>query len=381
MSTPVAARVKVTLLIATLEQAGAEKQLTLLACGLPRDEFDVDVVALTRGGFYEQALRDAGIRVHLLGKRRKLDPRALHALRALVACLDPDVLHAWMFTANTYARLAFDGRRRPAVVASERGPDGWKSAWQLWVDRRLVARTSRLVVNAPAVAEQAARRGFPPERITVVRNGLPIPTAPRDGGACAGSGARASRVVGYVGRLAPGKRVEDLIAAAALLRAQHPDLALLLVGDGPLRGALESRVKELALGDVVRFLGHRADAAELMTRLDAFWLASASEGMSNSLMEAMAAGTPVVVSDIATNRDLVEDGVTGRVVPLGSPRAIADATALLWQDPASAAAMAAAAVARIRCDFGVAAMVARYASLYRELVGERGGLPCVSAIR
>jgi glycosyltransferase involved in cell wall biosynthesis len=236
-------------------------------------------------------------------------------------------------------------------------------------------------VNAPAVAEQAARRGFPPERIAVVRNGMAIPAISRDGSTGERSGARPARVVGYVGRLATGKRVDDLIAAAALLRAQQPDLALLLVGDGPLRASLESRVAELALGDSVRFLGHRPDAAELMTRLDAFWLASASEGMSNSLMEAMAAGTPVVVSDIATNRDLVEDGVTGRVVPLGSPRAIADATAQLWQDPVGSAAMAAAAVERIRRDFGVAAMVERHASLYRQLVRERRGLPCTPEIR
>jgi len=367
-------RIKVALLIATLEQAGAEKQLSLLARGLPRDEFDVDVVALTRGGFYEQSLRDAGVRVHVLGKRRKLDPRALRALRALVLRLDPDVLHSWMFTANTYARLGFDGRRRPAVVASERGPDGWKSAWQRWVDRLLIARTSRLVVNAPAVAQQAVRRGFPRERIAVVPNGLPIPEQVRHARAPDPRGSAASRLVGYVGRLAQGKRVEDLIAAAALLRAECTDLALLLIGEGPLRGDLERLVAELALGDVVRFVGHRADAADLMAQLDAFWLASESEGMSNSLMEAMAAGTPVIVSDIPTNCDLVVDGVTGCVVPLGNPRAFADATARLWRDPTRAAAMAAAAVDRIRREFGVDAMVDSYARLYRELACERPAL-------
>jgi glycosyltransferase involved in cell wall biosynthesis len=181
-----------------------------------------------------------------------------------------------------------------------------------------------------------------------------------------------SRVVAYVGRLAEGKRVEDLIAAAALLRQDAPDLAFLVIGDGPQRAALERRVAALGLGDLVLFLGHRPDAAELMTRLDAFWLASASEGMSNSLMEAMAAGAPVVVSDIATNRALVSDGVTGCVVPLGSPRAFADATSRLWREPERTAAMTAAAVARIARELGVDAMVERYAQLYRDVAREHG---------
>ena len=367
------APLKVALLIATLEQAGAEKQLTLLARGLPRDAFDVDVIALVRGGHYERELRDAGIRVHVLGKRRKLDPRALLALRALVRRLAPDVVHAWMFTANAYARLALGGRGAPPVIASERGPDDWKSAWQHRLDRLLVARTSLLVVNAEVVARQAASRGFPAQRIRVVPNGIEIPQPPRAGrnrkdGFDIPAG---SHVVGYVGRLARGKRVEDLIDAVALLRASFPDAVLVVIGDGPERAPLERRAAERGLGGAVRFLGHRADAAALVAGLDAFWLASENEGMSNSLMEAMAAGVPVVVSDIPGNRDLVVDDVTGCTAPVGEPRAFADATARLWRDPARAAAIGAAAADRIRRELSVERMVERYAQLYHEVVDER----------
>jgi glycosyltransferase involved in cell wall biosynthesis len=362
---------KVALLIATLDQAGAEKQLALLARGLPRDQFEVDVIALVRGGHYADELRAAGIRVHVLGKRWKLDPRTLLALRALLKRLAPDVVHSWMFTANAYARLVGDGRATPPIIVAERGPDDWKSAWQHWVDRCLIARTSMLIVNAAEVARQAASRGFPADRVRVVANGLAVPGAARDTIAIDPRIRPTSRVVGYVGRLAAGKRVEDLIAAAALLRAQFPDLVLVLIGDGPERAALERGVAERGLSDLVCFVGHRADAADLMPRLDAFWLASENEGMSNSLMEAMAAGTPVVVSDIPGNRDLVEDGVTGCAVPLGDPRAFAAATERLWRDPARTAAMTTAATERIARAFAVERMVERYASLYREVVHER----------
>jgi glycosyltransferase involved in cell wall biosynthesis len=362
---------KVALLIATLDQAGAEKQLTLLARNLPRDQFDVDVVALVRGGHYADELRAAGVRVHVLGKRWKLDPGALHALRSLLARLAPDVVHSWMFTANAYARLAGGGRGAPPIIVSERGPDDWKSRWQHWVDRWLVARTDLLVVNAPEVARQAAARGFPADRVRVVANGLAVGPAERDTIALDARIRPTARVVGYVGRLAGGKRVADLIAAASLLRETYPEVAFVVAGDGPERAALERRAADLGLGDLVCFVGHRADAAALMSRFDAFWLASENEGMSNSLMEAMAAGAPVVVSDIPGNRDLVADGVTGCTVALGDPRAFAEATVRLWRDPARTAAMTAAAAERVAREFAVERMVERYASLYREVVRNR----------
>jgi len=366
---------KVAQVIATLEQAGAEKQLSLLARALPRGEFDVDVIALVRGGHYERALRDAGVRVHVLGKRRKLDPAALLGLRALLRRLAPDVVHAWMFTANAYARLAVGGRTTPPVIASERGPDDWKSGWQHRVDRLLAPRTSRLVVNAHVVARQAAARGFPAERIRVVPNGLAteLTDPAADAAPIDARVTGASRLVGYVGRLAPGKRVEDLLTAAALLRTSYPGLTFVVIGDGPERGRLERHAADLGLRELVCFVGHRPDAAALIARLDAFWLASENEGMSNSLMEAMAAGTPVVVSDIPGNRELVTDGVTGCIVPLGSARGFADATAALWRDAARAGTMSAAAAAHVRRELSVERMVERYESLYREVARQRGG--------
>ena len=97
--------IKVSLLIPTLDRSGAEKQLTLLATGLPRDEFDVNVLALTRGGPYEDALREAGVPVTLLGKRWKFDPLAFRRLKRWLTEHSPDVLHTWLFAANAYGRV------------------------------------------------------------------------------------------------------------------------------------------------------------------------------------------------------------------------------------------------------------------------------------
>src|SRR5436190_194235 len=143
--------IKLLLLIPTLDRSGAEKQLTTLATQLPRDEFDVRVVALTRGGPYAAELERCGIPLTVLGKRHKLDPIAFSRLRALLRREQPDILHTWLFAANAYGRLA--AGRQPAfpIIVSERCVDTWKSGWQLWLDRKLIPRTMRLVGNSQPV--------------------------------------------------------------------------------------------------------------------------------------------------------------------------------------------------------------------------------------
>ncbi|RLT09174.1 MAG: glycosyl transferase, partial [Planctomycetota bacterium] len=127
-----ARRTKLMLLVPTLDQSGAEKQLTLLACRLPRDEFDVHVVALTRGGTFADELVQHGVRLTVIGKRWKFDPMAMWRLRKLIKAEQPDIVHTWLFAANAYGRLMVGRRRspRPKLIVSERCVDVWKAGWQ-----------------------------------------------------------------------------------------------------------------------------------------------------------------------------------------------------------------------------------------------------------
>src|SRR5258708_22261184 len=144
--------VNVLLLDATPDRVGAEKQLTLLATRLPRAEFLVHVAVLTRSGPYQAELAAAGIPVTVIDKRFKCDPVAYWKLRRLISDWQPDVLHTWLFAANSYGRLAAGPRPPFPVVVSERCVDSWKSGWQLWLDRRLAGRTTRLAGNSQSVA-------------------------------------------------------------------------------------------------------------------------------------------------------------------------------------------------------------------------------------
>jgi glycosyltransferase involved in cell wall biosynthesis len=206
--------------------------------------------------------------------------------------------------------------------------------------------------------------------LAVVHNGIDLPVYAADARESVrrelGIAPR-THVCGFVGRLASQKRVMDLIWAFELIRVMHGEVAFVIVGDGPERGKLEYFVRSLEISPRVKFLGHRDDAIRLLPALDIFWLASDFEGLSNSVMEAMAAGLPVVASDIRPNRELVVDGETGYLAPVGDRVAFAQLAERILLNPPLAQQLGSAGRERIAAEFSVEKMVDAYARLYREV--------------
>jgi glycosyltransferase involved in cell wall biosynthesis len=388
--------IRLLLLVPTLDRSGAEKQLALLATHLPKADFSVHVAALTRGGPFARDLAEAGIPLTVLGKRFKFDPVAWWRLRGLLRDWQPDILHTWLFAANSYGRLAAGGHAPYPIVVSERCVDSWKSGWQLWLDRKLAARTTRLVGNSEAVAEFYRQNGVPAGKLAVVHNGIDLPAtanvARAEVRAEVGIPAE-SHVVGFVGRLARQKRVKDLIWAFELIRVMHGEVVFVIAGDGPERHRLEHFAHSLGIGERVLFLGHRDDAQRLLPALDVFWLASDFEGLSNSIMEAMAAGIPVVASDIPPNRELVVHGQTGYLAPVGDRVAFAQLAERLLLERDLAQQFGSAGRSRVAAEFSVERMVEGYVKIYHEALesrqrrnacgpvwkdqpGRAGGAPC-----
>jgi glycosyltransferase involved in cell wall biosynthesis len=395
-------------IIPSLDRAGAEKQMTLLVRGLPRTEFDVHVCALTRGGPLEIDLRKAEIPLTVIGKRWRADPRAFWRLRALTRRLRPDLIHTWLFAANSYGRAAGIACGVKYLVAGERCVDPWKGWMELAVDRRLARHTSRIVANSPGVRDFYVRHGLPAGKFRVIPNGVPSPELadtrlgppPDAAGTRLGppldaadtrrvpsaSGhttrqallaelglPRDCRLVGVVGRLWPQKRVKDAIWAADVLKVARDDVHLLVIGDGPHRQRLRRFRDQVEIRDKVHFLGHRDDVPRLMPHFDALWSTSAYEGQSNAILEAMALGVPVVATDVPGTRDLVVHGQTGFLVPadLDTPRrraAFARHTNRLLDDPEQARRLGEAARRRALGEFSVEKMLERYAELYREVL-------------
>ncbi len=361
---------RIALIIPTLDRSGAEKQFSLLACRLPKDRFDVRVGLLTRSGPYADDLAAAGVPVTVLDKRSKLDVGAFRRLRAWLKEVQPDIIHTWLFAANAYGRLAAGVAPRAKVIVSERCVDSWKSGWQLWLDRRLIRRTDRLVGNSQSVVDFYRELGVPPEKLVCIPNGIdcvPSPAVDRAAMLKELGWPDDAFVAGYIGRLAIQKRVDDLIFAVETLRQTRPKLKLLILGDGPQRERLERFTRDVGCEEHAAFLGHRSDAAHWLALMDVFCLASSFEGMSNSLMEAMAAGKPAIVSDIPPNRELVVQGETGFLAPVGDRVAYMQFLRVLMDDAELCHRLGAAGRERMEQHFSVDQMVRRYAELYERV--------------
>ena len=366
---------RIVLLIPTLDRSGAEKQFTLLATHLPKDEFDVSAIALTRGGPFAEELLAAGIPVTVIGKRTKFDPTTFFRLRSELRRLQPDILHTWLFAANAYGRLCAGVVPVAKIVVSERCVDSWKAGWQLWIDRRLIGRTDRLIGNSPSVVEFYRDLGIPAEKLGCIPNGIELPPLPTTTNAENRASLlreldfpRDAFVVGYIGRLAKQKRVEDLIWTVETLRQIRPQLRLVIVGDGPERERLEGFARDVRVSPYVRFLGHREDASRWLQLFDVFCLASSFEGMSNSVMEAMSFGKPVVASDIPANRELVVQSETGFLPKLADTVGFMQFVRRLIDEPGLAESLGRAGRERIQQFFSISRMADAYAEVYRNLL-------------
>jgi glycosyltransferase involved in cell wall biosynthesis len=357
-------------IIPTLVRGGAEKQLSLLAAQIPGDQYETHVAVLTHSGPLEEDLKTAEIPVHQINKRWKADPLAYWKLRKLIRRLKPDIVQTWLFAANSYGRYAAIRERVPVVIGSERCVDPWKVWHELAIDRYLAKRSTKLVTNSSGVVDFYEQKGIASDSFHIIPNGVPTFTP--------SSSSRESlleelklpadsKLIVAIGRLWPQKRMKDLIWAADLLKVIRPDTHLLIVGDGPQRNRLEQYTNQVAIADRVQILGSRSDTATLLQHANCLWLGSGFEGQSNAIMEAMSAAVPVFATDIPGNRDLIVDGESGILVPVGDRAAFASKTNVLLDNPQQATAIGQAAQQRMLEEFSVEQMIQRYVDFYDRL--------------
>lgn len=365
---------RVALVIPTLDRGGAEKQLSLLAAGLPDHGIEPHVVLLTRDGPLRASLEAANVPVTLIGKRFRADPTAYFRLRNWIRDWKPDVVHTWLFAANAYGRHAAIRCKVPVVLGSERCVDLWKTQAHFVIDRYLAARTEGITTNSAGVRGFYESHGIDPNRIFVIANGI----MPRKSAsisreeACERLGVDPEkRLILSVGRLWPQKRYRDLIWAAELLGTLRGDTTYVVIGDGPQRGELMRLRDALTKPEYVRFAGHRNDVAELLPHADLFWNGSEYEGQSNSILEAMQAGVCVVASNIPGNRDLIDDGLTGRFVEPGDKADFARVSNLLLASSDERSRLANTAREAVQERFTVSRMVAEHAALYQRIYASK----------
>ncbi len=370
----------VWLFITALCVGGAERTLVDLANGLD-EGYDVTVwtvfsatplAADLEDGIAVRSLSDAG-RVENGSVVGVTDPLA--RVRAPVRfCLAarrerPDLIHSFLYLDNVIAGLA--GLISPAAVITgvRSVPDdpGRLRALADWLTIRL---SDRIVSNSGAGRELAVDRGAPADRVSVVHNGRPLTTY-RDAAAEAiheELGVDGEPVVGTVGRLLERKGHFELLEAWATVREHEPDARLVLVGDGEDRAALEARAAELGIADAVHFLGTRRDVPELLAAMDVFAFPSHFEGLPGAVIEAMAAGRPIVATPVDGTAELIDGYRTGLFVPPEEPAALAWALIRALETPELRDRLGRAARERAAEAFAVDAMVDAFTQEYRAVL-------------
>jgi glycosyltransferase involved in cell wall biosynthesis len=372
--------VRIALFAPLLGTGGTQRHLQQVVALLDPARFQVEVLTLHPGGEVEDELRAGGVSVRSLSVGARLS--SARTLRAIVTAARAlrrgriDVVHGYQWRPALVGALAARLAGVPLRLASKRSLTGDdRQAGRAW--RHIARQVDTVIVNADALRVEGEQRGMRC-RWALLQNGVDTEhfrLAPPDPDARAALGLDPQRpVVGTIGRLEDRKGHDQLLRAAGTMLAggngRRPQIVI--VGDGPLREKLQAQAESLGVADSVRFAGTVADVRPSLAAMDVFVLPSHAEGMSNALMEAMAAARPVVATAVGGNTEVVVDGKTGVLIPPADPMAIADAIAALLRDPARAAGLGAAAREFVTQRFGARARVAELEQLYQERLALRG---------
>jgi glycosyltransferase involved in cell wall biosynthesis len=341
-------------------------------------DHEVAIPAERVGGLTDSTARGridaAGAVVHEVAMQRTpwvpANARALASLVRLIRARRPDIVHTHSSIGGLLGRVAAAAGRTPCLYT----PNGITQvrAGQ-WVERALRPLTRRFVaVSTSEGALALTLRLARPDRVVVIPNGIEMATPPPIGLRAQLGIDDATLLVGTIARLVPQKAPEDFVAACALVAGAVPAARFVLIGGGTLAAEVDAAVIEAGLGARFTRLDGLVGAAAALGELDVFALPSRFEGGPYAPLEAMRAGTPVVLSDAVGNRDVVEPGVSGLLVPVGHPEAMAAAIVELLLDDGRREAMARAGEQRVRALFDVRQMGQRLAELYAEVAQPAG---------
>lgn len=361
MSAPRVERARVIHLVERLGRGGLERVVETLACDFDRDRWDVRVLTLCDDGPVADRIRDRGIEVRRASCRAELRPSAVRRLARELSDLDASVVHGHGFLPGAMARLAGWRARVPCRVAHRHTTDEGERLRHRLLERAL-GRLGWTVCCSEAVRGRMVQEiGSDPLRTEVVYNGVPL----RKFGPAVPSGPQDPPTLLTVASLRGLKGHRVLLEAAARLAARGVSFRLHLVGDGPDREYLERFTQTMKLSNRVRFLGERDDVPALLARADLFVLPTTGrEGLGLAALEAMAAGLPVIASDIGGVPEVVRNGRTGYLVPPGDCDSLEQAIFDLLANRDQALAMGKEGRRRVEQHFSAAGMVRGIEQLY-----------------
>ncbi len=363
---------KIIHLITGLGVGGAELMLTKI---LPptKNEFDHHVVSIISPGPVGSMLTSQGIKVYSLNLRHKLELSIIRKFYRLVKQIKPDILITYLPHADLFGRIIGRLAGIPIIVCSIRGKL-WQSKYLPFfiLDGLTSPLVSHYHFNSPAIARGHQKYlGTSLRKISIIPNALDVSTMQPNINITKKTLSlnlpQNKIFIGYVAQLRQKKGHPYLIKAMPLIIATRPDTHLVLVGDGAEKSSLVRLVDRLNLRSHVTFLGYRPDVPEILPLLTIFIQPTLYEGMSNSLMEAMAARRPIITTDIPENRDFLAHRVSALLVPRRNPTAIADATINLLDNPSLRSRLSTQAHQMVFHNFSLQSIVQQYHHFFNRL--------------
>ena len=376
-------RIRVLKFINNFYIGGTERQFVYAANGLDRSRFAVDVACLSpEGPLIESLSQDVQVSTYPVH-------RSFYSYRSILSQLrlakdirkrQYDLVHTYGWYPNVFAipasRLAF----RPSIIASIRDAGAYMTNTKIRALKFACCLADCVVANSSAGRNWLIEQGVKEQKIEVIRNGIVLPPRPERA-----SGLSPLReefgipaetpVCACVGRLVSGKGIDFYLRAARIVLERGRDIRFLMIGAGSsetnYRSEVETLARQLRLDHRVIFTGQRQDVPEILRDVDIVVHPSLTEGLSNVILEAMAASVPVVATRVGGNPELVEDGRTGFLVPVENAGEIAEAICRLLDEPEMAHAFGQRARRRVADEFAIDRMLGKTETLYLRLLEQR----------
>jgi len=360
---------RITYIIWSLELGGAEQVLMRLAAGMRKRGHTVSIVTLNAPGVYAPQMSAQGIEVIPMRKRGTYDFSVIWRMARALKRLHPDVVHTHLWGAGLWGRLAARLARVRVIIAHEHGMQPWRGRFHFACDRWLAKVTSRILFASEQVLRvYHERTGISLSQCAVIPNGVNVRPVTQDRTTFrrARGWSADDRVFLSVGRLSPEKGYADLLEAFAIVAKQLPSARLVLVGDGEERAALQDLRGRIGLNGQVMFAGRQDDVASWLAAGDIYVQPSRREGLPLAVLEAMAAGLPVVATAVGDVPRLITDGREGHLVAAEQPKALAAKLVAVGQNLDAQRSIVDAAKWLVASRYSDEGMVAAVEAVYAE---------------
>ena len=369
--------VRILRIVPSLEMGGVERTLTSILPRLDKAKYKIYVCCLFRRDKLANDIESLGIPIIKFKMRARLDFDGRYIggivrLAALIRRMKIDIVHTHLYKANLAGRIAAKLAGVPVIIANEHSVDSWKNFFQRLNDRVLAGITNKIIVVSNAVRDFYVNKiGIPEDKIITIYNGVDIPkfqTYVNANKKKEEFGIKSDeKVITTIGRLNQEKGHYYFLKAAQIIGKKKTNVKFLIVGDGPLENLLKSMSNDLEIAKNVIFAGLRHDIPQILAISDVSVSASLREGFSITILESMAAGKPVVVTDVGGNSEVVKHGETGFIIPPQSPEALASYSLNIINNQELAKKMGQEAKKRV-LNFSIDRMVRKTEATYDRLI-------------